>query len=150
MVVARCWQASGRTSYPLRRVGRVAHADDHRTHWRRTGQRSDPAFIVEPYSNFTRCVSVERLCGRRLLKPRQSSSLVVLDGTLMLEGRGVESISDVVGYDPLLPGHRDLSPIEHPSEVAGKSFDAAVLEIQRINQGASAAGSSAGYVLEAS
>ncbi|GFV10520.1 DDE_3 domain-containing protein, partial [Trichonephila clavipes] len=53
-------------------------ADDHRTRvWRRTGQRSDPAFIVERHTAiFTRCDSV----GSNFWDTR--SSLVVLQGTL--------------------------------------------------------------------
>ncbi|GFU86274.1 hypothetical protein TNCV_369301 [Trichonephila clavipes] len=73
---------------------------DHRTRvWRRTGQRSDPAFIVE-YSNFTRCDSV----GSNFLGPR--SSLVVLQGTLTAR-RYVDDI---------------LTPIVLPIQVAQVPF----------------------------
>ncbi|GFV07775.1 HTH_Tnp_Tc3_2 domain-containing protein [Trichonephila clavipes] len=54
-------------------------ADDHRTRvWRRTGQRSDPAFIVERHTAIsTRCDSV----GSNFLGT-YDHSLVVLQGTL--------------------------------------------------------------------
>ncbi|GFX84046.1 transposable element Tc1 transposase [Trichonephila clavipes] len=53
-------------------------ADDHRTRvWRRIGQRSDPAFIVERHTAISqRCDSVGKVLGDT------RSSLVVLQGTL--------------------------------------------------------------------
>ncbi|GFT21384.1 transposable element Tcb2 transposase [Trichonephila clavipes] len=52
-------------------------ADDHRTVWRRTGQRSDPAFIVERHTAISQGVTV---WGAISWDTR--SSLVVLQGTL--------------------------------------------------------------------
>ncbi|GFX42505.1 HTH_Tnp_Tc3_2 domain-containing protein [Trichonephila clavipes] len=98
MVVARCWQqwiTEGRV-YPSRRAVSTGFydrletchlsdecrfslsADDHRTRvWRRTGQRSDPAFIVERHTAISQGVTV---WGAISWDTR--SSLVVLQGTL--------------------------------------------------------------------
>ncbi|GFY12746.1 HTH_Tnp_Tc3_2 domain-containing protein [Trichonephila clavipes] len=52
--------------------------DDHRTRvWRRTGQRSDPAFIVERHTAISQGVTVWRA-----ISWDTRSSLVVLQGTL--------------------------------------------------------------------
>ncbi|GFX56441.1 HTH_Tnp_Tc3_2 domain-containing protein [Trichonephila clavipes] len=106
MVVARCWQqwiTEGRVYRRGRAVStgflptsgnlsvtdwrRVIFSDesrfslsddDHRTRvWRRTGQRSDPAFIVERHTAISQGVTV---WGANSLDTR--SSLVVLQGTL--------------------------------------------------------------------
>ncbi|GFX98844.1 transposable element Tc1 transposase [Trichonephila clavipes] len=97
MVVARCWQqwitevstgflpTSGTWSVTdWRRVifsdeSRFSLSDDdHRTRvWRRTGQRSDPAFIVERHTAISQGVTV---WGAISWDTR--SSLVVLQGTL--------------------------------------------------------------------
>ncbi|GFX31188.1 transposable element Tc1 transposase [Trichonephila clavipes] len=98
MVVARCWQQDHRRQCRLdfcrpratwsvtdwRRVifsdeSRFSlSADDHRTRvWRRTGQRSDPAFIVERHTAISQGVTV---WGAISWDTR--SSLVVLQGTL--------------------------------------------------------------------
>ncbi|GFW32887.1 HTH_Tnp_Tc3_2 domain-containing protein [Trichonephila clavipes] len=71
-----------RSRRPLRRLPLTPHhslsADDHRTRvWRRTGQRSDPAFIVERHTAISQGVTV---WGAISWDTR--SSLVVLQGTL--------------------------------------------------------------------
>ncbi|GFV22403.1 transposable element Tcb2 transposase [Trichonephila clavipes] len=135
-------------------------ADDHRTRvWRRTGQRSDPAFIVERHTAISQGVTVwGAISGTR-------SSLVVLQGTLtarryvddiltpivppMLSSRpgAIYQQDNVIrphtarlsqqclqGYDVLPWPARspDLSPIEHVWGRAGKAT-AAVPEYRRIN-----------------
>ncbi|GFV58993.1 HTH_Tnp_Tc3_2 domain-containing protein [Trichonephila clavipes] len=76
MVVARCWQQWITEGRVYRRGG--LSDDDHRTRvWRRTGQRSDPAFIVERHTAISQGVTV---WGAISWDTR--SSLVVLQGTL--------------------------------------------------------------------
>ncbi|GFX49393.1 transposable element Tcb2 transposase [Trichonephila clavipes] len=70
-------------------------ADDHRT-WRRTGQRSDPAFIVERHTAISQGVTV---CGSNFLR----SSLVVLQGTLTAR-RFVDDILTPIVL-PMLSSH---------------------------------------------
>ncbi|GFT84920.1 DDE_3 domain-containing protein [Trichonephila clavipes] len=93
MVVARCWQQWITEGRVYRRGGSVTDwrrvifsdesrfslsADDHRTRvWRRTGQRSDPAFIVERHTAISQGVTVWGAISRDT-----RSSLVVLQGTL--------------------------------------------------------------------
>ncbi|GFW91414.1 transposable element Tcb1 transposase [Trichonephila clavipes] len=97
MVVARCWQqwitevSTGfcrpRATWSVTDWRRVIFsdesrfslsADDHRIRvWRRTGQRSDPAFIVERHTAISQGVTV---WGAISWDTR--SSLVVLQGTL--------------------------------------------------------------------
>ncbi|GFW75256.1 DDE_3 domain-containing protein [Trichonephila clavipes] len=82
MVVARCWQQWITEGRVYRRGGDESRfslsADDHRTRvWRRTGQRSDPAFIVERHTAISQGVTV---WGAISWDTR--SSLVVLQGTL--------------------------------------------------------------------
>ncbi|GFX63594.1 transposable element Tcb2 transposase [Trichonephila clavipes] len=96
MVVARCWQqwiTEGSVDWILPTSGNVTDwrrvifsdesqfslsADDHRTRvWRRSGQRSDPAFIVERHTAISQGVTV---WGAISWDTR--SSLVVLQGTL--------------------------------------------------------------------
>ncbi|GFV94587.1 transposable element Tc1 transposase [Trichonephila clavipes] len=167
MVVARCWQqwitgsectvAEVSTGFcrPLatwsvtdwRRVifsdeSRFSlSADDHRTRvWRRTGQRSDPAFIVERHTAISQGVTV---WGAISWDTR--SSLVVLQGTLTARRYVDDILTPIVlpmlssrpgaiyqqdnarphtarlsqkclqGYDvlPWLARSPDLSPIEH-------------------------------------
>ncbi|GFV44919.1 transposable element Tcb1 transposase [Trichonephila clavipes] len=125
-------------------------ADDHRTRvWRRTGQRSDPAFIVERHTAISQGVTV---WGAISWDTR--SSLVVLQGTLtarryvddiltpivlpMLSSRpGVIYQQDnarphtarlsqqrLQGYDVLPWPARspDLSPIEHVLDALGRQL----------------------------
>ncbi|GFV30093.1 transposable element Tcb1 transposase [Trichonephila clavipes] len=99
MVVARCWQqwitegsvdwifCRPRATWSVTDWRRVIFsdesrfslsADDHRTRvWRRTGQRSDPAFIVQRHTAISQGVTV---WGAISWDTR--SSLVVLQGTL--------------------------------------------------------------------
>ncbi|GFT57599.1 uncharacterized protein TNCV_3137121 [Trichonephila clavipes] len=98
MVVARCWQSGSqkavstgfcrpRATWSVTDWRRVIFsdesrfslsADDHRTRvWRRTGQRSDPAFIVERHTAISQGVTV---WGAISWDTR--SSLVILQGTL--------------------------------------------------------------------
>ncbi|GFT53631.1 transposable element Tc1 transposase [Trichonephila clavipes] len=99
MVVARCWQqwiTEGSVDWIFADLGQAwsvtdwrrvifsdesrfsLSADDHRTRvWRRTGQRSDPAFIVERHTAISQGVTV---WGAISWDTR--SSLVVLQGTL--------------------------------------------------------------------
>ncbi|GFW56542.1 HTH_Tnp_Tc3_2 domain-containing protein [Trichonephila clavipes] len=105
MVVARCWQqwitegrvsvAEGSVDWIFADLGNLSvtdwrrvvfsdesrfslSANDHRTRvWRRSGQRSDPAFIVERHTAISQGVTV---WGAISWDTR--SSLVVLQGTL--------------------------------------------------------------------
>ncbi|GFV65615.1 transposable element tc3 transposase [Trichonephila clavipes] len=98
MVVARCWQqwiTEGSVDWNFADLGQRSvtdwrrvifsdesrfslSADDHRTRvWRRTSQRSDPAFIVEQHTAISQGVTV---WGAISWDTR--SSLVVLQGTL--------------------------------------------------------------------
>ncbi|GFV87943.1 HTH_Tnp_Tc3_2 domain-containing protein [Trichonephila clavipes] len=135
-------------------MGFSLSADDHRTRvWRRTGQRSDPAFIVERHTTISQGVTVWGWDTR--------SSLVVLQGTLTARRYVDDILTPIVlfmlssrpgaiyqqdnarphtarlsqqclqGYDVLPWPARspDLSPIEH---VYGKAT-AAVPRYRRIN-----------------
>ncbi|GFT18244.1 DDE_3 domain-containing protein [Trichonephila clavipes] len=80
-LIARCWQQWITEGRVYRRGGDESRfslsADDHRTRvWRRTGQRSDPAFIVERHTAISQCDSVGAISWDT------RSSLVVLQGTL--------------------------------------------------------------------
>ncbi|GFX68440.1 HTH_Tnp_Tc3_2 domain-containing protein [Trichonephila clavipes] len=67
-------------------------ADDHRTRvWRRTGQRSDPAFIVEWHTAISQGVTV---WGAISWDTR--SSLVVLQGTLTARRYGDDILTPIV------------------------------------------------------
>ncbi|GFX82609.1 HTH_Tnp_Tc3_2 domain-containing protein [Trichonephila clavipes] len=155
MVVARCWQQWITEGRVYRRGGvtdwrRVIFSDesrfslsddDHRTRvWRRTGQRSDPAFIVERHTAISQGVT---MWGAISWDTR--SSLVVLQGTLTARRYVDDILTPIVlpmlssrpgaiyqqdnarphtarlsqqclqGYDvlPWLARSPDLSPIEH-------------------------------------
>ncbi|GFU04590.1 HTH_Tnp_Tc3_2 domain-containing protein [Trichonephila clavipes] len=74
-------------------------ADDHRTRvWRRTGQRSDPAFIVERHTAISQGVTV---WGAISWDTR--SSLVVLQGTLTAQIRGRYFNADCATHAIKLP-----------------------------------------------
>ncbi|GFX42017.1 transposable element Tcb2 transposase [Trichonephila clavipes] len=78
MVVARCCVTDWRRVIFSDESRFSLSADDHRTRvWRRTGQRSDPAFIVERHTAISQGVTV---WGAISWDTR--SSLVVLQGTL--------------------------------------------------------------------
>ncbi|GFV22401.1 HTH_Tnp_Tc3_2 domain-containing protein [Trichonephila clavipes] len=78
MVVASVLATVGITEGRVYRRGGSHGADDHRTRvWRRTGQRSDPAFIVKRHTAISQGVTV---WGAISWDTR--SSLVVLQGTL--------------------------------------------------------------------
>ncbi|GFV27230.1 DUF4817 domain-containing protein [Trichonephila clavipes] len=126
MVVARCWQQWTQKVVPSRRLARrwqvfadlgqlsvtdwrrvifsdesrfSLSADDHRTCvWRRTGQRSDPAFIVERHTAISQGVTV---WGAISWDTR--SSLVVLQGTLTAR-RYVDDILTPIVL-PMLSSH---------------------------------------------
>ncbi|GFW65763.1 DDE_3 domain-containing protein [Trichonephila clavipes] len=169
MVVARCWQqwitevSTGfcrpRATWSVTDWRRVIFSDEsrfsfsadyHRTRvWRCTGQRSDPAFIVERHTAISQGVTVWRA-----ISWDTRSSLVVLQGTLtarryvddiltpivlpMLSSRpGVIYQQDnarphtarlfqqcLQGYDVLPWPDRlpDLSPIEHVCDALGRQL----------------------------
>ncbi|GFX34541.1 transposable element Tcb2 transposase [Trichonephila clavipes] len=126
------------------------NADDHRTRvWRRTGQRSDPAFIVERHTAISQGVTV---WGAISWDTR--SSLVVLQGTLTARRYVNDILTPIVlpmlssrpgaiyqqdnarphtarlsqqclqGYDVLPWPARspDLSPIEHVLDALGRQL----------------------------
>ncbi|GFU02918.1 transposable element Tcb2 transposase [Trichonephila clavipes] len=134
-------------------------ADDHRTRvWRRTGQRSDPAFIVERHTAISQGVTV---WGAISWDTR--SSLVVLQGTLTARRYVDDILTPIVlpmlssrpgaiyqqdnarphtarlsqqclrGYDVLPWPARspDLSPIEHVWNALGRQLQP--FEYRRIN-----------------
>ncbi|GFW11897.1 transposable element Tcb1 transposase [Trichonephila clavipes] len=125
-------------------------ADDHRTRvWRRTGQRSDPAFIVERHTAISQGVTVWGAISRDT-----RSSLVVLQGTLTARRYVDDILTPIVlpmlssrpgaiyqqdnarphtarlsqqclqGYDVLPWPARspDLSPIEHVCDALGRQL----------------------------
>ncbi|GFU69332.1 transposable element Tcb1 transposase [Trichonephila clavipes] len=144
-----------RSRRPLRRLPLTPHhghlsADDHRTRvWRRSGQRSDPAFIVERHTAISQDVTV---WGAISWDTR--SSLVVLQGTLTARRYVDDILTPIVlpmlssrpgaiyqqdnarphtarlsqqclqGYDVLPWPARspDLSPIEHVCDALGRQL----------------------------
>ncbi|GFU62068.1 transposable element Tc1 transposase [Trichonephila clavipes] len=123
-------------------------ADDHRTIWRRTGQRSDPACIVERHTAISQGVTVSAISWDT------RSSLVVLQGTLTARRYVDDILTPIVlpmlssrsgaiyqqdnarphtaglsqqclqGYDVLPWPSRspDLSPIEHVCDALGRQL----------------------------
>ncbi|GFU25581.1 transposable element Tcb1 transposase [Trichonephila clavipes] len=144
-----------RSRRPLRRLPLTPHlrhlsADDHRTRvWRRSGQRSDPAFIVERHTAISQGVTV---WGAISWDTR--SSLVALQGTLTARRYVDDILTPIVlpmlssrpgaiyqqdnarphtarlsqqclqGYDVLPWPARspDLSPIEHVCDALGRQL----------------------------